>query len=97
MAEKSKEKKVHGRAEHVLGGKSAKKHKVHSMHIRKAASGGYIVKHQHETPEPPEPPQPDQEHVVPDMEALHEHMDEHMGDQPAAGEAEEAPGNVEGQ
>jgi hypothetical protein len=56
-----------------------KKRKVKDMHIRRAASGGYIAKHpndqgslMHEDP--------DLHHALPDMGALQAHMQDHMGD-----------------
>lgn len=62
------------------------KHKVTGMHVRKGASGGYMAKHQTEDEEGQPGPSP--EHVLPDMAALHDHMDQHMGDGGGDAEAE---------
>jgi hypothetical protein len=41
-------------------------------HLRiKRAKGGHIIEHHHSSPHPME------EHVVPDMDALHDHLEEH--------------------
>lgn len=63
-----------------------KHHGIDQMLVRRAVSGGYITKH------------PDEHgsmthddikkhHVLPDMAALHDHLEEHMGT-PEAGEEE---------
>lgn len=61
-----------------------KKPKLHEMHIKRAASGGFIAKH------PNEHGSLNHEdgrfhHVVPNMDALHDHMEEHLGE-PEEGE-----------
>jgi hypothetical protein len=89
------------KAEKETEKKPAKKAKqVKGMHVRKATSGGFIVKHDMEKPMDGSVPMQDQEeHAIPDMAALHAHMADHMGEdeaQPgaaaaAAPAAEEAP------
>lgn len=72
-------------AGHVLGGATVghdgAKHEVHGMHIKKAQTGGFHVQHhdQHGMPHA------DNGHVVSNMDALHDHIEEHMG-QPNPGE-----------
>lgn len=73
-------------------GKSEKKpdtkKEVKEMHIRKA-NGGHIVVHKHARPDL----HPDEEHIVPDMDALHDHLEEHMGDEnPGENEGMESSG-----
>jgi hypothetical protein len=74
--------------------------KVKGMHIRKAHSGGFIVKHDMSTEAGADGKMPEQEeHAIPDMAALQSHMQDHMGDEEAsagapaaaAPAAEEAP------
>jgi len=74
MAEKKPEKKSEKK-------KAGKKGKTKEIHARRADSGGYIAKHDM-MPEEMEgkmqqPPQ--QEHVLPDIEALKQHMQDHLG------------------
>lgn len=67
--------------------------RVKEMHVRRGASGGYIAKHDFERPTDAMAQMPEsEEHILPDMNALHDHMDEHMGEeqQEAAGGAEPA-------
>lgn len=69
-----------------------KKAKVHRMEIERADGGGYIVHHHHEQPKDKEgmsEHRPMTKHVVADADDLADHVQEHMGDQPAAGEAPE--------
>jgi len=83
------------RGESVMGGKKSKSKggaskKPHKMHIRHAANGGYIVEHHHK----PDATAalgggaPDmEEHAVPDIGALQDHVGEHMAPEAAAGGA----------
>jgi hypothetical protein len=77
-------------------GKSSKKSKIHRMEIRHAASGGYIVTH-HQKPAADSMlggAQEPEEHAVPDVAALQQHVAANMGDgapAPAAPPAEAAP------
>src|SRR5690348_14733581 len=80
-----------GRAERAMASEkkkesksTSKKHKVHRMEIRHAANGGFIVEHKHK-PEPGEMTMPEpEEHQVPDVAALQQHVADNMGDgQPA--------------
>jgi hypothetical protein len=72
----------HSRAKSALGG-HGHSGKPHSIHVKRAHSGGFIATHHHKpvagemTPEP-------EEHVIPDAEALQAHMQDQMGDQPPA-------------
>lgn len=77
MAEKS------SRAKSAMGGKKSSSKsgkKPHSMHVRRGHSGGFVVTHHH-MPDESGIGMPDEEHVVPDMQSLHDHMDSSMGDQ----------------
>jgi hypothetical protein len=74
---------------HALGGKG-KGHKTHThgVHYERADNGGYIAhvhKHHGEGPRS-EGHSHTEEHALPDKEAVAEHFDEHMGDQPGFGE-----------
>jgi hypothetical protein len=64
--------------------KSKKKHKTKSMHVRKADNGGFIARHDGILPGEDGVMPPEQEHVLPDIEALKQHMGDHMGDDEAA-------------
>lgn len=79
LAHKEPEKKVEHHAK-----------KVQHMHIKRGHSGGYIVTHKHHFPEI----HPDEEHVVPDTDALHDHVEANMGE-PNPGEAEADAGQPE--
>lgn len=74
------------------GKKTGKTH-THSVHYERASNGGIIAHvHKHHGKGPhSEGPSHSEEHVLPDMEAAQAHLDEHMGDQPAAGELQGAP------
>jgi len=64
-----------------------KKKKIKDMHVRRAASGGYITKHPNEAGSLMHE-DPDLHHALPDMGALQQHMAENMGDdEKAEGEA----------
>ena len=75
--------------------------KVKGMHVRRATSGGFIVKHDMDNSAGAGAPQGEpEEHAIPDMASLQSHMQDHMGDEeaPSAGApaaaapaAEEAP------
>lgn len=58
------------------------KKKVDHVKVRKA-KGGYIAENHHTAPGE----HPMEEHVLPNMDALHEHMDEHMGSPDGAPDA----------
>jgi hypothetical protein len=68
--------------------KKTEKRHVHKMTIERARSGGHIVHHEMRGGAEGESTDGGS-HVVPDNDALHDHLEEHMGDQPAAGEGEE--------
>lgn len=60
--------------------KGAKKGKApHRMHVRGAANGGYIVEHEFKAPKPGsmEQAQENEEHQIPDLESLKDHIAEH--------------------
>lgn len=58
---------------------------VHAVHVRRASGGGYIATHTMQ--DQSGKGLPDQEHVIPDADALQDHMQAAMGDQPPAGSA----------
>lgn len=58
--------------------------KPHEIHVKRAHGGGFIAKHHHKS-KPGEDQQEPEEHVVPDMDALQQHLQDNLGDQPAAG------------
>jgi hypothetical protein len=96
-----KEEKGEKEGEKKAEKKPAKKvKKVKGMHVRKATSGGFIVKHDMDNAgAPSDGKMPEQEeHAIPDMAALQSHMQDHMGEEASAGApaaaapaAEEAP------
>jgi hypothetical protein len=74
----------------ALGGKTGKPRPVHThgVHYERADNGGvraHVTKHYGKSPKS-EGHSHTEEHVLPNMEAAQEHLQEHMGDQPAAGE-----------
>jgi hypothetical protein len=84
-ADKYREAKMHGAYEGAaeeLAGTQKPKKEIDHIKIRKAKSGGHIVTHKHT-----HPMHPDEEHVVSNMEALHDHLEDHLGE-PNDGEAE---------
>jgi hypothetical protein len=83
MAEK------HEAIKKALGNKKGKTH-THGVHYERAANGGYIahVHKHHGTGPHSEGHSHSEEHVLADKDALAEHLDQQMGDQPAAGEME---------
>lgn len=96
-----------GRAMRAMAGsekkeKSKSSKKVHKMEIRHAANGGYIVEHKHKpSPESMMSQQEPEEHQIPDVAALQQHVADNMGDSaPAeapqgAAPAEAAPAQAE--
>ena len=63
-------------------GKGKSKNKPHGAHIKRGHSGGFHVTHHFKpTADDGQTPE-DTEHVVPSLEALHDHLDQHFGDQP---------------
>jgi len=77
-------------AKKVLGGKKKSKKPVHKMHIRRATSGGFIA--EHESMPGSEPMGPNEEHAVPNLEALQQHVAEHFSGQPE--EPQSVPANA---
>lgn len=84
--------KEHEKAKKAMGG-SEEKHKgskVSHMEIHRADGGGFIVHHHHEAEKSKEghmEHKPMTRHVVNDADDLGDHVQQTMGDQPAAGEA----------
>jgi hypothetical protein len=84
--------KTHEAVKHGLSGrKNGKGEKgklhTHGVHYERAHNGGVIAHvHRHTA----EGLHHSEEHVLPDMDAAHAHLDEHMGDQPGAGEVQSA-------
>lgn len=79
-----------------LGGSKPKgKHKLTGMHLKHAANGGYIAKHevQHEDGQPG--PGNGKEHIHPDMEALLAAVQQHMQQGGGDNEQAEPPGAEE--
>ena len=73
---------------HMGGGKSKSKSKSsgkkpHSMHVKRGHSGGFVVTHHHQPDESGAMAEPE-DHVVPDMASLQDHLQAGMGDQPPA-------------
>lgn len=97
MAEKQ------SRGEHVLAGdkkktkKSGKKKsdkkgkKAHRIHIRKAANGGFIAENHYKAEAGGQMPEME-EHSIPDLDQLHQHIDEHMSPDEEQEEAAEHAG-----
>ena len=79
----------------ALGKKEHKPTHTHGMRIERGASGGHVVhtqKHFGKGPHSEGHSHEEGPHAVPDNKALHAMIDEHMGDQPEAGEMpEQAP------
>jgi hypothetical protein len=74
------------RAKSTMGSKKSGKKsgkKPHSMHIKRGKSGGFIVEHHHQADDGDMAPEPE-DHVVPDLASLHDHLDQNMGDQEPA-------------
>lgn len=74
------EEKKADRVSEVMGGRKKKSKKskkggkkTKGMYIRRATSGGYIAKH-----DAPEGQAVGDEHVLPDMDALKAHLDDHL-------------------
>jgi hypothetical protein len=68
-----------------LGGDKKPKKEIKEMVHRKSANGKHIVVHKHHRPEH----HPDEEHVMNDMNELHQHMEDHAGT-PNEGEGPES-------
>jgi hypothetical protein len=68
--------------------KKSKKYHVHRMTIERADHGGHMV--HHDTRDEDGNPGPSQSAVIPDNEALGQHVQDMMGDQPAAGQGQPA-------
>lgn len=82
------------RGESAMGGKKNKTKeggkKPHKLHVRHAAGGGYIAEHHFKGGANGEAPPEMEEHAVPDIAALQEHVGQHMAPE-AGAEAAAAP------
>lgn len=61
---------------------------AHGMRIRRGKSGGFIAKHEQDPADMAAVMGGgggEDEHAIPDLQALHNHIDQHFGDQPEAG------------
>lgn len=88
--------KEHSRVHAAMGGSKkesgskskSKSGKVHRMHIRRSANGGFIAEHHFKAEKGKEADvQEPEEHQVSDIDQLKQHLEEHMGDQEAAPQA----------
>lgn len=77
-------KKSKSKSKHKKGGKH-----VHEMNIRHAASGGYIAKHHFKPQAGSGMPEEPEEHAIPDMNALTQHVQDNM--QPQAQPQQQQP------
>lgn len=78
--EKVKKMSMSARAEAHLGGKKSKHSKkhVHHVNVRRSHNGGYIAENHHDPdPDTGETP-PMEEHTLPDMDSVQQHMAESM-------------------
>jgi hypothetical protein len=89
------------RSKSVLGGehkkksekKSSKSHKPDSIHVKKGKSGGYIATH-HFHHKPGEEPQESEDHVLPDQQAMLDHMEQNLPEE--QGEMAQGGGEPQG-
>jgi hypothetical protein len=72
---------------HQMPKPDVQKKDIKEMHMRKGASGGFIVKHVHV-----DPMHPDEEHVHTSMDGVHGHLEDHWGE-PNEGEKEADAGD----
>jgi hypothetical protein len=76
------------RSKSVLGGggksksSSSKGKRPHSVHVKHGASGGYIATHHFKHKQGEDPIDPE-DHVLPDQQAMLDHMEANMPDQGA--------------
>lgn len=80
------------KATEILGNTNKKHHRPTKVHVHKVGGGFHVV---HEFPKPAqgeEAPSPEEsEHVIPDMDALKQHMEDHMGEEPESQPQAQAP------
>jgi len=79
-----------GKKSSKSGGKKSS-HKPHSIHVRRGKSGGFVAEHHFKNDSPDQMAPESEEHVLPDMAALQDHMAQNMGDQGPAPAAPPAP------
>ena len=87
-----------GKGKESERGKDGKKpkHKIKRMVIEPAEGGGHVVTHEfHQPRDGKTPPEEEKRYAVPDTQALHDHIEEHLG-QPNPGEAEAEAGSEAG-
>lgn len=80
-----------GKKDGAEGKKGKGKKRLRRMEIEPAQNGGYVVKHVHHPSEDPMQPGPgheDETYALGDNQALHDHIDQHLG----AGEEQEPAG-----
>lgn len=86
------------RGESAISGKKSSHKKsskhVHEMRIRHTANGGYIAAH-HPKPGAEGPPDPE-EHGVPDLASLQEHVGQHMAPEGDMGQPAPPSGGMPG-
>lgn len=70
--------------------KKDKKKGPHEIRVRHGASGGYIAEHHSHPAEADNGNTLESEHVIPDIDSLHSHVDDHM-QEPTADVAAAAP------
>jgi hypothetical protein len=93
MADKKKDAAMKHMGE-VKPKEGKEKRHVDEMHIKRGAKGGFVVHHDMKGGEKEHEEKRTGPHVIANADDLHDHIDEHMGDQPAAGEGE-APGGAD--
>ena len=80
-------KNTSSRGKSAMGGSKSKSKqksgkKPHSIHVRRGKSGGFIAEHHFKASKPDEMTPETEEHVLPDIQSLQDHMAQNMGDQP---------------
>jgi len=91
VAEKHSVRDALGGSKKKEGKKEGAKLHTHAVHYERAHNGG-VIAHVHRHTGTPggadHMPHHTEQHVLPDVESAQEHLQENMGDQPAAGEME---------
>lgn len=96
---KAKRRKVEPKKDEKSASHEApKRHgKVKHMHIHRADDGTYVIDHEHE-PMADGTPVPNSQHTAPDMDALHDHLEDHLGEpNPGEAEADAGQSGIEGE
>jgi hypothetical protein len=81
MSSKAHNKLAGGKHHKKSSKKSKSKRHPHGLHIRRSDNGGYIAEHQYRPdPNDPDAPAPaTEEHILPDIGMLQQHVGEHLG------------------